>query len=90
MISGMFSFYLIEGYSPTLFSTETLDMCIIYLKNKSYLTETMNILIIFDRSFFTESIVVITSILPIRPIKIKTNASIAPINVTCRVGCLDN
>ena len=47
-------------------------------------------LIMFVRSFLTESIVVIRSILPIRPNKIKTNASIAPINVTCRVGCLDD
>jgi hypothetical protein len=50
----------------------------------------MNILIIFDRSFLTDNIVVIRSIFPIRPKKIKTNASIAAINVTCRVGRFDN
>ena len=44
---------------------------------------------IFVRSFLTESIVVIRRIFPIRPTKIKTNASIAPINVISRVGRLD-
>jgi hypothetical protein len=54
-----------------------------------YLTETMKIFIIFDRSFLTESIVVIRIIFPIRPKKINTIASIAPINVACSVGCLN-
>jgi hypothetical protein len=58
-------------------------------ENKSYLTETIKILIIFDRSFFTESIVVIRIILPIRPKTINTNASTAPMKVACRVGCLN-
>jgi hypothetical protein len=49
----------------------------------------MKILIIFDRSFFTESIVVIRRRFPIRPKKIKTNANIAPINVACSVGRCD-
>jgi hypothetical protein len=46
----------------------------------------MKILIIFDRSFLTESMVVIKRRFPIRPKKIKTNANIAPINVARSVG----
>jgi hypothetical protein len=58
------------------------------LKNRLSLTETIKILIIFDRSFLTESIVVIRIIFPIRPKNINTNASIAPTNVACLVGDL--
>lgn len=54
-----------------------------------YLTETIKIFIIFDRSFLTESIAVISIIFPIRPKKINTKASIAPTNVACLVGCLN-
>ena len=50
------------------------------------LTETMKILMIFDRSFFTDKIVVIRRMLPIRPKKMNTNARMAPIKVACRVG----
>jgi hypothetical protein len=50
----------------------------------------MKILIIFDRNFLTDRIVVITSRLPMRPTKMNTKASIAPTNVTCLVGCRRN
>lgn len=55
-------------------------------RKESDLTETIKILITFDRSFFTESIVVMRIRLPISPKKIKTMASRAPTNVACRVG----
>ena len=58
-------------------------------ENTSNLTETIKMLIIFDRSFFTESIVVIRMIFPIRPKKINTIASMAPTNVACLVGSLN-
>lgn len=65
------------------------------LKNKKkkrkeifILTETIKILIIFDRSFFTDNIVVIRIMFPISPKNMNTNASIAPINVACLVGDL--
>lgn len=41
---------------------------------------------IFDRSFFTERIVVIKRTFPIKPAKINTNANIAPKNVARSVG----
>lgn len=87
-------------YDPTISENDFLDVFFLFVrfftclvfhrkgqKKKLYLTETINILIILVRSFFTDNIVVITSIFPMRPQKIKTNANIAPINVACLVGC---
>ena len=53
---------------------------------ESSLTETMNILMMFDRSFFTERIAVMSIIFPTSPKNMKTKTSMAPKNVACRVG----